>query len=476
MNRVAQTFRLWVRRGSRSALVLAARRRRNSQPETAALPRRGLAARAADRVRGNLRPNPVWVASLAIILAFIAGPARGLDWPQWRGPNRNGISQETSLLKEWPKDGPKLLWQQKNIGNGYSTPAIVGDRIYLLSNQGLENEFVQALSTKDGSRVWSTPIGKVGNPKQDPNYPAARSTPTVVGDSLYALGSDGDLVCLETASGKERWRKSLRADFGGKPGEWAYAESPLVDAEAVVCTPGGSDATLVALNRKSGDVVWKCPVPGGDEAAYASAIVVEAAGVKQYVQFLQKGLVSVDAKTGKFLWRHDKTAQGSPAVIITPLADKEYVYSGAYRVGGGLIKPVGKDGVIKIEEIYFSPKLPVGIGGVVKVGDYLFGSTGQGLLCVEFKTGEIKWEERGLGPASWLFADNRLYLHGENGDVAIIEPSSEVYREKGRFTPPEQPKRVNQMEKAWAYPVIANGRLYIRDVGSLWCYGIKVEK
>src|SRR6266545_714591 len=158
------------------------------------------------------------IASLAILLVFIAGPARGLDWPQWRGPNRDGISQETGLLKEWPKDGPKLLWQQKNIGYGYSTPAVVGDRIYLLSNEGLENEFVRTLSTKDGSRVWSTRIGNVGNPKQDPNFPAARSTPTVMGDALYALGSEGDLVCVETASGKERWRKNLRADFGGKPG------------------------------------------------------------------------------------------------------------------------------------------------------------------------------------------------------------------------------------------------------------------
>jgi outer membrane protein assembly factor BamB len=416
------------------------------------------------------------VASLAIILAFIAGPARALDWPQWRGPNRNGSSQETGLLKEWPKDGPKLLWQQKNIGAGYSTPAVVGDRIYLLSNEGLENEFVQALSTKDGSRVWSTPLGKVGNPKQDPNYPAARSTPTVWDDVLYALGSDGDLVCLRTASGQERWRKNLRADFGGKPGTWAYAESPLVDGDALICTPGGSAATLVGLNRKNGDGFWKCPVPGGDEAAYSSAIIVEAAGVKQYVQFLQNGLVSVEARTGKFLWRHDRTAKGSPAVIITPLADREYIYSGAYRVGGGLIKAVMKDGVVKVEEVYFSAKLPVGIGGVVKVGDYLFGSTGQGLLCVEFKTGEIKWEERALGPASWLSADGRLYLHGENGDVAIIEASPEAYREKGRFTPPEQPKRANQLEKAWSYPVIANGRLYIRDTSSLWCYDIQAGK
>lgn len=423
-----------------------------------------------------LSPNFGSVALLAISLSIAVAPLHAKDWPQWRGPNRNGISQATGLLKEWPKDGPKLLWHQRNIGEGYSTPAVVGDRIYLLSNAGLENEFVQALSIKDGSRVWSTRIGNVGNPKQDPNFPAARSTPTVMGDALYALGSDGDLVCLETASGKERWRKNLRADFGGKPGTWAYAESPLLDGDALICTPGGNDATLVGLDRKTGGVMWKCPVPGGDEAAYASAIVVEAAGVRQYVQFLQNGLVGVNAMTGKFLWRYDKTAQGSPAVILTPLADKGYIYSGAYRVGGGLIKLVLKDGAVAVEQVYFSPKLPIGIGGVVKVGDYLFGSTGQAFLCVEFASGNVKWEDRLLAPAASCYADGRLYLHGENGDMALVEPSPGAYREKGRFTPPEQSKRANQMEKAWAYPVVANGRLYIRDVGSLWCYDIQAGK
>lgn len=423
-----------------------------------------------------LSPNFGSVALLAISLSIAVAPLHAKDWPQWRGPNRNGISQATGLLKEWPKDGPKLLWHQRNIGEGYSTPAVVGDRIYLLSNAGLENEFVQALSIKDGSRVWSTRIGNVGNPKQDPNFPAARSTPTVMGDALYALGSDGDLVCLETASGKERWRKNLRADFGGKPGTWAYAESPLLDGDALICTPGGNDATLVGLDRKTGGVMWKCPVPGGDEAAYASAIVVEAAGVRQYVQFLQNGLVGVNAMTGKFLWRYDKTAQGSPAVILTPLADKGYIYSGAYRVGGGLIKLVLKDGAVAVEQVYFSPKLPIGIGGVVKVGDYLFGSTGQAFLCVEFASGNVKWEDRLLAPAASCYADGRLYLHGENGDMALVEPSPGAYREKGRFTPPEQSKRANQMEKAWAYPVVANGQLYIRDVGSLWCYDIQAGK
>lgn len=406
----------------------------------------------------------------AVSLFVMAGHAA--DWPQWRGPQRNGVSQETGLLAEWPKDGPRLLWSVADLGAGYSTPAVVGDRLYVLGNEGLENEFVQARSAKNGQRWWSVRLGKVGNPKQEPNYPAARSTPTIVGNVLYALGSDGDLVCLEKDSGKERWRKNLRTDFDGKPGEWAYAESPLIDGDQLICTPGGTNATIIALNKQTGDVIWRCAVTGGDAATYASAIIVEAGGIRQYVQFLAKGLVGVDAKGGKFLWRYEKSAVGSPAVILTPLAEGDQIYSGAYRAGGGLVKLKVSQGIVEPEQVYFSPKLPIGVGGVVKVGDYFYGSTGQAYLCVEFASGTVKWEDRALAPAASCYADGRLYLHGENGDVGLVEPTPEGYREKGRFSPPDQPKRANAMEKPWAYPVVANGRLYIRDGVKLWCYDV----
>jgi outer membrane protein assembly factor BamB len=180
----------------------------------------------------------------AILGVFSLG-AWAADWPQWRGPQRDGISKETGLLKGWPKEGPKQLWQEKDIGFGYSTPAVVGDHLYLLSNKG-DDEFVQSLAVKDGKQGWSTRIGKVG-PNRVPQYPGARSTPTVDGQVLYALGSDGDLVCLTTATGAQKWKKNLRSDFGGKPGAWAYAESPLIDGDVLVCTPGGKEATLVAL-------------------------------------------------------------------------------------------------------------------------------------------------------------------------------------------------------------------------------------
>jgi len=399
------------------------------------------------------------------------------DWPQWRGPERDGISQEKGLLKQWPAEGPKLLWQVNDIGDGYSTPSVAGKRIYLMSNRGFENEFVQALSTEDGKPVWTTRVGNVGSP-YDFLYGKARSTPTVDGAFIYALGSDGDLACLETRTGKIQWQKNIKKEFGGKPGPWSYAESPLVDGDVVVVTPGGAEATLVALNKKTGAVIWKSAVPDGDPAAYASAIVVHAGGRKQYVQFLSKGIVGVDAKTGQFLWRYAEVAKGM-AQMVTPVARDGYVYGGANEIGGGLVQLRSDSGGVAADKVYFARGLPSSMGGSVLVGDYLYGAGADGLVAIEFTTGKVKWQSEGIGSGSIAYADGQLYIHGHNGNVALIEATPEAYREKGRFTPPVQPKRRRlgpYPEKAWSYPVIANGRLYIRDTGTLWAYDIKASR
>jgi outer membrane protein assembly factor BamB len=417
-------------------------------------------------------PKFFW-ATFAGVIAL--GGLLAANWPQWRGPQRDGISKETGLLREWPSEGPKLVWRVDGLGDGYSTPAVVGERIYLVSNEGLDNEFVQALDVSDGKQIWATKLGKVGSPDQRPNYPGARSTPTVDGERIYALSSDGDLACLDSESGNIRWQKNVRIEFGGKPGEWAYSESPLVDGDIVVVTPGGSEATMVALDKQTGEVEWKSQVPGGDEAGYASIVVIEAAGTKQYVQFLAGGVVGVDAATGKFLWRYDRTAQGSPANIPTPVIADEYVYSSSGRGGGGLVRLAANGGKIEAEEVYFDRKLPTAIGGAVLVGDYLYGTTRETMVCVDFKSGEIKWTQpRGIAPASLCYADGHLYLHGESeGDMALVEATPEEYRERGRFTPPGVPDK--GQAKAWAYPVVADGRLYVQDWGTLWCYDVKAR-
>ena len=412
---------------------------------------------------------------LAAALCSISMFALAADWPQWLGPTRNGISQETGLLEQWPQAGPKLRWKTTGLGDGYGTVAIAGGRAYLVSNQGNEDENLRAMSVEDGKTLWIVRLGKLGNPNQDPPYPASRSTPSVDGDAVYAFSSDGDLVCVETATGKVRWKIATRQEYGGEPHKWAYAESPLVDGDAVIVTPGGSQATMVAVNKKTGKLIWKAAIPGGEAPGYASAIIVNAAGHKQYVQFLSKGVVGVDAKSGAMLWRYDETSKG-PANIPTPVADGEYVYSTARSISAGaLVKLQGKpDGGVSAEQVYMQRGLPSTIGGSVKVGDIIYGTTGEGLVAAEFLTGKVRWTNESVGPASVLYAQGHVVVYGENGEVALVEATPDAYREKGRFTTPDKPAHPRgPRERSWAYPVLANGRLYLRDLGVLWCYDVR---
>jgi outer membrane protein assembly factor BamB len=415
---------------------------------------------------------------LTLALASLAA-----DWPQWRGPNRDGVSKEQGLLKKWPEAGPKLLWQSTELGQGYGSPAIVGERLYVTGSKGMDDEFVQALNLADGKMIWTARIGKVGE-NQAMNYPGARSTPTVDGERIFALGSDGDLACLETKTGKLVWTKNLKRDFGGKTGPWAYAESPLADGDVVVCTPGGAEATMLALKKANGDLVWKFASPESDNAGYSSIIIVEAGGRKQYVQLLDKGLVGVDAKTGQQLWRYKGIINQQPN-IPTPVNRKDVVYGATVKGGGGFVKLKPTDGGVEAEQIYANAKLPTAIGGSVEVNGYLYGTNSGGLMCVEYPNGgEPKWQSRGVGVGSLCYADGMLYVHAETapGEVALVEATPEEYRERGRFTPSNGPTsrkvddgtgKKTQDGKTWAYPVVANGCLYIRDWNCLWCYDVK---
>lgn len=398
---------------------------------------------------------------------WMALPTLADDWSQWRGPNRDGKSAEIDLLDKWPAAGPKLLWHTQELGSGYSTPSAAAGTAYLLANKDPQQEQLIALALNDGSQQWATPIGEVGENK-GPQYPGTRSTPTIDGDRLYALGSDGDLVCLSAQSGKIQWRKNLKEDFGGKPGAWAYAESPLIDGDVLICSPGGPTATVVALNKQDGALVWKTPIPEADDASFSSPVVATLDGVKQYVVFLAKGVVGLEAQTGQPLWRYTKTADEA-ANVQTPVVNADFVYTAAGRVGGGLVRITGSQQ--EPAEIYFAKSMPSGMGGSVLIDGYLYGASGQTLMCIEYATGKVMWQDRSIGASSLVAADGKLYLHGENNEVAMVKVSPDSYQELGRFTPPDAPD--HGKSKAWSYPIIVDGKLLVRDVGSVWCYDIR---
>jgi outer membrane protein assembly factor BamB len=422
----------------------------------------------------TLDSTKVRLAQAGVLMAVaLATTVSAADWPQWRGPARTAVSAETGLLPAWPAEGPRLVWRVDDLGAGFSTPTVAGDRLYVLVNRGVQDEWLQARATADGKLAWEVRLGSVGNPDQQPSYPAARSTPTVTADTVYALGSDGDLVAVDRRSGTERWRKQLRRDFGGKAGTWAYAESPLVDGQTVVVSPGGETA-LVALDAKTGQERWRTRIAAPEDAAYSSAIAVQTGAARQYVQFLQKGLVGVDARTGALLWRYDEPANGSAANMATPIAKDDVIFATTNQAGGGFVRLAAGPGGVTATPLHFDKKIGIGIGGAVLVGDHVYGANTAGLLAFAWPTGAIAWQHRSVGAGAVAVADGRLYVHGENGEVALVEVSPTEYRERGRFTPPNAPDRGKA--KAWAHPVVANGRLYLRDLNVLWAYDIRAPR
>jgi outer membrane protein assembly factor BamB len=407
-----------------------------------------------------------WHGWCLILAGVGASAVMADDWPAWRGADRTAVSKETGLLKEWPAAGPKLAWKATGLGAGYSSPAVVGDRIFTLGTRE-KDEYALALNAADGKPVWATkvgPIAKGGPPGAA--YPGPRATPTVDGDRVYVLGSDGDLVCLDTA-GKEQWRKNLEKDLGGKRGIWDFSESPLIDGDVLICTPGGPSASLAALNKKTGEVIWSATVPEGGEAAYASPIIAEAGGVKEYVQFLRNGVASVAAKDGKFMWLFGR--EPTSTNCSTPIFHDGCVFeshSGPGGSGCALLRLTPDAPGYKAE--YFKKTLGNHHGGMVLIGDYVYGTTQTVLACVDLKTGDEKWKDRSVGKGSIAAADGRLYVRGEKGAVALVEATPDGYKERGKFDQPSRSKW-----PAWPHPVIANGKLYLRDDDVLLCYDVK---
>ena len=396
------------------------------------------------------------------------GTVQSADWPQWRGSDRSGVSTETGLLKNWPSGGPKLLWEGGAVGEGFSSLAIVNGRIFTMGDKNGQSHLF-CLNQKGGSLLWSLKVGKSGG-----NYSGTRCTPTVDGDLVFALGQFGDLVCVDVPSGRERWRKNLASDFGGKSGGWNYSESVLVDGNNLICSPGGNQATALALNKRTGSVVWKTALPGGGESHYSSWAVSNGAGIKQYVRLFAGGTFGVAAANGKFLWRYDKLGSNT-ANIPTPIPFGDYVFTAAgYGKGGALLKLSRSSRGVSAEEVYFSRELKNKHGGIVKVGNYVYGDFDDrgSPWCADVSTGQVKWRKerggQGSGSACVTYADGRLYFRYLDGIMGLVDASPEGgFRQVSSFKIPDG------MKKSWAHPVSSGGLLYLRGLDKILCYDIR---
>ncbi len=420
----------------------------------------------------------VTLAVLTLLLAVSRSRAAAPEWPGWRGPGRDGLSRETGLLSSWPSGGPPLLWKAAGMGAGFSSVAVVDRRIYTMGDRD-GAQYLLAFTADGGAPLWKARVGSTfGDENGGP-----RGTPTVDGGTVFALGTDGDLVAVEAVSGKELWRRSLPRDFGGQMmSGWGWSESPFVDGDHVIVTPGASGAALVALEKATGKEVWRTAVPklgpaGNDGAGYSSVVVTDAAGTRQYVQLLGRGLVGVRASDGHFLWGYNRIANGT-ANIPTPLVRANWVFtSTGYQTGAALVElDKAADGGVTAREVYFldAKTFQNHHGGMVLVGNDLYGGSGQNRgspICIELTTGKVMWggdiRNAGSGSAAVTYADGQLYFRYQNGVVMLIDATPDGYREKGSFTIP------NVSKPSWSHPVVVGGRLYLREQDTLYVYDVR---
>jgi outer membrane protein assembly factor BamB len=409
------------------------------------------------------------LVACGVLMACVAGPrgqtaAPGADWPQWRGPSRSAISPETGLLRSWPAAGPPRAWSTSNLGAGFGSIAVSRDRIFV---QGMRNSqsVVSALNRADGTLVWARPIGRAGD---NDRGPGPRGTPTVDGDRIYVLTENGDLASLRVQDGGIVWQRNILQEFGGRNIDWLISESPLIDGNNVIVSPGGRAAGMAALDKMTGKTVWVSKELS-DRAGYSSPIVADVQGVRIIMTLTGEAGIGVRASDGKLMWRHPAVSN-STANIATPVFfDNKVFYSSDYGTGGALLALRAQNGEVRAQEVYFTRDMQNHHGGMVVVNGYLYGFHNAILTCLEFATGKVMWRNRSVGKGAVAYADGSLYLLSENNVVGLADASPAGYRETGRFRIPEQGW------PSWAHPVVSGGRLYIRDQGILTAYNIRAN-
>lgn len=403
----------------------------------------------------------------ALLLA--AAPAAPEDWPQWRGPNRDGISLETGLLAAWPEGGPELAFRAEGLGAGYSTVSIADGRLFTLGMVS-GREWVFALDAGSGTALWSTPHGAG---YRDGRGDGPRSAPTVYGDRVFVLGARGRLSALDAASGQVAWTVDLIGEVGGRNISWGISESPLVHEGRIFVSPGGRRAGFAAFDAESGDLLW---TSGGDEAGYASPMPVPLAGAPHVVFFSGDRAVGVRPEDGATLWSFDgasnRTANiATPVLVPSPPGTARVFLSSDYGTGGALVELRHEDaGGVSATEVYFTRNLRAHHASPILHEGVLYGFSGSIFSALDIETGALFWRDRAVRKGSLTFAEDRIYVFTERGEAVLLAPSRAGYDERGRFLFPAADR---SRRDTWTHPVVANGLLYLRDQDILLAYRVR---
>ena len=399
----------------------------------------------------------------ALVLGFAQAPVpTATEWSQWRGANRDGVSAETGLLKQWPSGGPSRVWQGTGAGTGYSSFSSSSGRLYTIGARD-DIEYVMAFDRASGRKLWETPNGRRFRNEQGDG---PRSTPTTEGDVIYAFGGSGELACLDAATGRKVWSVNVVQQFGGSTPYWGYSESPLIVGDRIIINAGGRRSALVAVNKATGAALWQQP---GDDAGYSSPMLLRTGSLQQVVFFTAERGLAVDPRDGRLLWSYDRAANGT-ANIATPIVHGNRVFlSSDYGTGAALLDVRASGNLASASEVYFTRDMRNHHASSVLVGSHLYGFSSSILTAMVFDTGTVAWRNRSVGKGSLIYADERLYLYSENGIVGLADASADGYVERGRFT------LSTGNASTWSHPVISNGLLILRDQERVYAYDVRVH-
>lgn len=412
---------------------------------------------------------------LLSLIAFATTGTTSADWPQFHGPNRDNRSTESALLDKWPGGGPPILWQAKGIGEGYSTVAIDNGRVFI-TGAVAEDCLITALSLK-GEKVWTYKNGKAWKK----SYPGTRSTPTIVDGLLYHQSGTGNLVCLRSDTGKKVWSTNILEAFDGRNIMWGLAESPLVVGDLVICTPGGKEISMAALDRKTGEVVWKC-TGAGDKPGYASPILVDHDGLQQIVTAMSESIVGVRVSDGELLWRYPHKVYADENITTPLFRDGVLIVSGCVRKGTTALRLQVANDKCTVTRHWHNSTLDNKQGGLVLLDNRIYGyaesqNRSEPWMCIDFESGKTVFQEAPL-KSSYKYkngcltcAGGMLYLYSDNGNMALVKPAADGFDVRGRIhiaNPGKNP--------TWAHPVVCDGTLYLRFGDNLRTYDIRSHK